>query len=133
MQLSNILVSAQLHQNAGLCEKFSGGYSEGGPPVPIPNTVVKSFSADDTSGATPWESRSLPGILSQGRSSTCPFPFVVTRLNVNLSQQRSNFSFIKSVKTANPTRNLYATSNTMPKFGYFFLISFFSTVIISES
>src|SRR5579859_7609442 len=31
------------------------------PPVPIPNTVVKDASADDTAGATPWDRRSLPG------------------------------------------------------------------------
>ena len=26
-------------------------------PVPIPNTVVKPFSSDDTEGAAPWESK----------------------------------------------------------------------------
>ena len=31
------------------------------PPVPIPNTVVKRSSADDTEGETPLENRSLPG------------------------------------------------------------------------
>ncbi len=36
----------------------SGDYSEVVTPVPIPNTVVKHFSADDTT--TRWESRSLP-------------------------------------------------------------------------
>ena len=34
-----------------------GEYSEEVPPVPIPNTVVKLLSADDTWGATPWEIR----------------------------------------------------------------------------
>ena len=34
-------------------KRLSGGYSEGEPPVPIPNTVVKPFSADDTSGGDP--------------------------------------------------------------------------------
>ena len=38
----------------------SGGYSKRVTPVPIPNTVVKSFSADDTWWATARESRSLP-------------------------------------------------------------------------
>ena len=47
-QLSNILIH------------LSGGNSEGVPPVPIPNTAVKPFSADDTPGATPRESRSPP-------------------------------------------------------------------------
>ena len=32
-------------------------YSEEVPPVPIPNTVVKLLSADDTWGVTPWEIR----------------------------------------------------------------------------
>jgi hypothetical protein len=31
-----------------LIEKFSGGYIEGDPPVPIPNTEVKPFRADGT-------------------------------------------------------------------------------------
>ena len=33
------------------------------PPVPIPNTEVKRFSADDTALATVWENKSLPGGL----------------------------------------------------------------------
>ena len=34
-----------------------GDNSEEDPPVPIPNTVVKLLSADDTWGVTPWEIR----------------------------------------------------------------------------
>ena len=34
-----------------------GEYSEEVPPVPVPNTVVKLLSADDTWGVTPWEIR----------------------------------------------------------------------------
>ena len=56
-----------LHASTESYKRLSGGYSEGDPPVSIPNTVVKPFSADDTSGATPRESKSLPGNLSQGR------------------------------------------------------------------
>src|SRR5258708_24483656 len=37
-----------------------GGYSEEDTPVPIPNTVVKLFSSDDTVGAAPWENRASP-------------------------------------------------------------------------
>ena len=37
--------------------KKSCDYSEEAPPVPIPNTVVKLLSADDTWGVTPWEIR----------------------------------------------------------------------------
>ena len=31
-----------------------------GPPVPIPNTVVKLFRAEDTWRVTAWENRSMP-------------------------------------------------------------------------
>ena len=40
--------------------KFYGGHSKEDPPVPIPNTEVKLFSADGTARATVWESRSSP-------------------------------------------------------------------------
>src|SRR5690554_4009999 len=35
------------------CVCLSGGYGEGVPPVPIPNTEVKPFSADGTWGFPP--------------------------------------------------------------------------------
>ena len=41
---------------------MSGGDGERVTPVPIPNTEVKSFSAEGTWGATPWESRTSPGL-----------------------------------------------------------------------
>ena len=41
----------------------SGGYSEEATPVPISNTVVKLFCADDTWRATAWESRTSPVFL----------------------------------------------------------------------
>ena len=44
--------------------QVSGGHSGGETPVPIPNTEVKPASADGTWGATPWESRSLPELIS---------------------------------------------------------------------
>ena len=44
-------------------ELFLGSYSEGVTPVPIPNTAVKSLSADGTARATVWESRTLPGLI----------------------------------------------------------------------
>ena len=37
--------------------KISSGNGEEGTPVPIPNTVVKLFSADGTWDVGPWESR----------------------------------------------------------------------------
>ena len=40
--------------------KISGDYGERDPPVPMPNTEVKPFSADGTWLETTWESRTLP-------------------------------------------------------------------------
>ena len=45
----------------------SGGNSEEVTPVPIPNTVVKLFSADDTRWETARESRTLP-VSTEDRS-----------------------------------------------------------------
>ena len=39
---------------------ISGDYGERDPPVPMPNTEVKPFSADGTWLETTWESRTLP-------------------------------------------------------------------------
>ena len=41
-----------------------GADREGGTPVPIPNTEVKSFIADGTAWVTTWESRTVPTMLS---------------------------------------------------------------------
>ena len=38
-----------------------GGESGVVPPVPLPNTVVKRSSADDTRVIKPWENRPVPG------------------------------------------------------------------------
>ena len=38
----------------------SGDNGEEEPPVPIPNTEVKLFSAEDTWRETAWENRTLP-------------------------------------------------------------------------
>ena len=39
---------------------WGGDYSGRETPVPIPNTVVKPSSSDDTAGAALWENRTLP-------------------------------------------------------------------------
>ena len=41
-----------------------GDESEGEPPVPIPNTEVKPFSANGTWLDTTWESRTSPNFYS---------------------------------------------------------------------
>src|SRR5207247_9214000 len=58
-------------------ERVSGDSSEVGPPVPIPNTVVKGLSADDTRGTSPRDNRPLPEALSPrpwSLSPTCRAP-----------------------------------------------------------
>ena len=46
--------------------KISGDYGERDPPVPMPNTEVKPFSADGTWLETIWESRTLPDSMKKG-------------------------------------------------------------------
>ena len=46
--------------------KISGDYGERDPPVPMPNTEVKPFSADGTWLETTWESRTLPYSMKKG-------------------------------------------------------------------
>ena len=61
------LVFYRKHSNSDIglrtsdIDSASGDHAGGVPPVPIPNTEVKTSRADDTWGASPWESRSLPG------------------------------------------------------------------------
>ena len=54
-----------------------GGYSVGVTPVPIPNTEVKSYSADDTAWETVWESRSPPKLFENPVLSKTGFLFAV--------------------------------------------------------
>ncbi|MBP1748947.1 MAG: hypothetical protein H6Q52_1486, partial [Deltaproteobacteria bacterium] len=51
-------------------KKFPGDHSVEATPVPIPNTEVKLYRADDTAGVILWESRSLPGFLFLVRGRT---------------------------------------------------------------
>ena len=55
-------------------KKFSGDSKEE-PPVPMPNTEVKLFNADDTWWVTAWESRKLLKFIflysSVGRAHDC--------------------------------------------------------------
>jgi hypothetical protein len=55
-------VDSSTHKNLFFSAfSFSGGFSEGETPVPIPNTAVKPLCADGTARVGVWESRSLPG------------------------------------------------------------------------
>jgi hypothetical protein len=55
-----------------LTSDFYGGHSKEDPPVPIPNTEVKLFSADGTARATVWESRSPPFFARQSPGQVLP-------------------------------------------------------------
>src|SRR5687767_14350514 len=58
-------VSKQMLLRRPKLGKLEGGDGRGvAPPVPIPNTVVKRPSADDT-GACRWDNRSLPSSSTQ--------------------------------------------------------------------
>ena len=57
---SDLRVHLIRRREAGEKITESGGNSEDVTPVPIPNTVVKLFSADDTWRVTARESRTLP-------------------------------------------------------------------------
>ncbi len=52
-----------------------GGYSVGVTPVLIPNTEVKSYSANDTALVTVWESRSPPKLFVRAPRSLNEEPF----------------------------------------------------------
>ena len=66
--------------------KYSGGNGERDPPVPIPNTEVKPFSADGTWLETARESRSLPDSIRKRLSLRWVF-FLFNR-NVNILPER---------------------------------------------
>ena len=67
-----------------------GGTSEVDPPVPIPNTEVKRFSADDTALVTVWENRSLPGGLSTIPRSSSSQTFPQIRSCKIMEERRRN-------------------------------------------
>ena len=55
---------------------LKGVYSDGDPPLPIPNREVKPVSADGT--ADRWESRSMPNLEERASSSDSPFFYFVS-------------------------------------------------------
>ena len=59
-------------RRAAKVDTISGGHNEGVPPVPIPNTEVKPFSAESTWLETAREDRSLPDSnMKLERASFC--------------------------------------------------------------
>ena len=65
---SGVLEGARQHIRT--TEQVSGGNCGGETPVPIPNTEVKTASADGTWGETPWESRSPPDFRQRPRRAS---------------------------------------------------------------
>ena len=60
---------------------FSGDYTAGETPLPIPNRAVKPRRADGTIWVTVWESRSLPGVIDES-------PVLVKRIGLSSSMPR---------------------------------------------
>ena len=74
----------------------SGDNGEEDPPVPISNTEVKLFSAEDTWRETAWENRTLPVLV---KSKLCKqLAFLVERSGTSKTGQRSR-DFNRSEKT----------------------------------
>ena len=53
--------------------KVSGDYYEEVTPVPIPNTEVKLFSADNTWWVAVWENRSSPDFIYERKQLLAAF------------------------------------------------------------
>ena len=52
--------SIRKKEEEGKREKFLAAMRPGGTPVPIPNTEVKAWAAENTMPGTAWENRRLP-------------------------------------------------------------------------
>ena len=67
MEAAVIKRRSENQEDEGLHKPFtvSGDNGERDPPVPIPNTEVKPFSADGTWLETTWESRTLPDSMKK--------------------------------------------------------------------
>ena len=83
--------------------KFTGGFSEGVTPVPIPNTEVKTFSADDTAPEAVWESRSSPVFIYTKRALLLGEPFFIVDSKLGshfhiVHKQEANVMFSRSWK-----------------------------------
>ena len=75
--------------------KISGGNSEGDPPVPIPNTEVKPFSADNTRLETSWEDKTLPdpNIQRQDEKKSC-LCFMIRRKKSREGVNRNRYASV---------------------------------------
>ena len=65
-EMARLARSCQLHNQI-----FPVAMRPGDTPVPIPNTMVKTWTADGTMLETAWESRWLPGSLKEFKDRRC--------------------------------------------------------------
>ena len=85
----------------------SGGNGEGVPPVLIPNTEVKPFSADGTWLDTAWESRSPPVTTKARRHIAARLSFFSRRSrSVTVRSPRRNRRMHKGICTYSPKRRV---------------------------
>ena len=61
---------------------LNGVYSDGDPPLPIPNREVKPVSADGT--AERWESRSMPNLEERASQRDSPLFCYIELVTCNL-------------------------------------------------
>ena len=73
--------------------KISGDYGERDPPVPMPNTEVKPFSADGTWLETTWESRTLPDSMKKGLTPNGVGSFFIPSATGEQGERKSFFHF----------------------------------------
>ena len=73
--------------------RYSGGNGEGEPPVPIPNTEVKPFSADGTWLETARESRTLPDPTKKNRFIRVGSFFILSKFPER-KQRRAGGAFL---------------------------------------
>ena len=57
-----VIKERKAEAGSGITEKCLVAMRPGETPVPIPNTKVKTYPADDTAWATVWESRWPPNL-----------------------------------------------------------------------
>jgi hypothetical protein len=97
MVIDEVLASA--HAEEISIRDKSGDYGGGVTRVPIPNTTVKTSSADDTWSASSWESRTLPGKRGKPSANALGFcyayhvcrPLFVTNFHFNHSDRRNEW------------------------------------------
>ena len=78
---------------------FSGDYSIGETPVPIPNTEVKPYCADGTALETGWESRSLPGTIHRTPATICGgFVFNLSSMKLVVTCSLLSLNWLKGME-----------------------------------